>query len=60
MSTAHTTEAEPMSINGIAGEAAQAVRQRRQHEVTLAYLAGHITREERDLLCWRASVGLPV
>jgi hypothetical protein len=49
-----------MSINGIAGEAAQAERRRRQHEVTLAYLAGHITREECDLLCWRASAGLPV
>jgi hypothetical protein len=46
-------------INRVIRDIVASQQAARRHAVVLAYLAGHITRDERDLLIWRISVGLP-
>jgi hypothetical protein len=46
-------------MNKIISEIVAEQLARKRHALTLAYLAGYITRDELDESMWRISAGLP-
>lgn len=47
-------------MNQIITEIAEGQKNAKRSTINVAYLAGYITKDERDVLQWRITVGLPV